>query len=603
MKLHSLMLAAIAWLGLTASAGLPVDADRACQQLVAVVQARHLVGAGKHGTYVCEHQPQASARFVFALRWRGDGLPEAGSNLVGYYQVDAITGSIHAWDLGEDKPGEALAPLQLNHRTSSHHPCSSTCRQQRPVPRTGDVNPNDLQRPYRKSAGSHPYRNPQGRFGPVVEPIRDPQGLPETVQGHQMSPALLPPIDWPALLRSAPYFSRALVDALHASGPEGFAPLVRAVYYFDLFDAQVSNGGVDQYFDNVAAHLDDADAVPGIIAANPVYAPVLPLIEEIHAIWNAVANAYCEEEDDDEDEEEDEDGDENDLLAPHAERMEAIATAFFALHHAIRQRLEEDIVRDPRRYFALAPVPGLRGCGVEHVALADGAQRLRFVDGFPVGPNIFENEDGGSDVVWFSPDRTLLQCETAGFGSERSRHWIHYPSQASSSWTTGENFMSGALQVVRNDRLALGLGHHGLHETFLANGQRESAALHWHGQELCSEHFYPDGSPQLRIAPHAGGKRWLRYWPSGALNTESIEDRDGRDRYLCCLDEHGADLAPGGTGRLVEMLSLDDGMRQWREGELAGGFLHGPVRRMISLPDGSGARETERTFYKNGRAQ
>jgi len=151
MKLHSLMLAAIAWLGLTASAGLPMDADRACQQLVAAVQARHLVGAGKHGTYVCEHQPQAFARFVFALRWRGDGLPEAGSNLVGYYQVDATTGSIHAWDLGEDQPGEALAPLQLNHRTSSHHPCSSTCRQQRPVPRTGDVNPNDLQRPYRKA--------------------------------------------------------------------------------------------------------------------------------------------------------------------------------------------------------------------------------------------------------------------------------------------------------------------------------------------------------------------------------------------------------------------------------------------------------------------
>lgn len=420
-----------------------------------------------------------------------------------------------------------------------------------------------------------------------------------------MTPALLPSIDWPALLRSAPHFSHSIVDALHTSGPDGFAPLVRAVYYFDLFDAQVSNGGVDQYFANVAAHLDDAGAVPGIIAANPVYAPLLPLIEEAHAIWNAVADAYCEE-DDDEDEE-DEDEDENDLLAPHAERMEAIATAFFAQHHAIRQRLEEDIVRDPHRYFALAPVPGLRGSGVEHVALADGAHRLRFVEGFPIGPNVFENGDGGCkngcDVVWFSPDRTLLQCETAGFGGERSRHWIHYPSQASSSWTTGEDFMSGAPQSVRNDRLALGLGQHGLHEYFSAEGRRESATLHWHGEELCSEHFYPDGAALLRCKRQGHGEHRLRYWPNGALNTESIEERDGRERYLRCLDPEGRDLAPNGTGRLHEMLSLDSAMRQWREGELVGGFLSGPLRRMASHPDGSQPRETERSFYKNGRAQ
>ncbi len=69
------------------------------------------------------------------------------------------------------------------------------------------------------------------------------------------------------------------------------------------------------------------------------------------------------------------------------------------------------------------------------------------------------------------------------------------------------------------------------------------------------------------------------------------------------LREHGADLAPGGTGRRVESLGLDADMRQWREGELAGGFLHGPMRRMACRPDGSGTRETECTFYKNGRSQ
>lgn len=417
----------------------------------------------------------------------------------------------------------------------------------------------------------------------------------------------LPATDWPALLRCAPHFSRAIVDALCESGPGDFAPHIRAVYWFDLFDAQVSNGGVDQYFDNVLAHLDDANGVPALIAANPVYAPALPLIEEAHAIWRAVAQVYpAHEEDGDEENDDEEDDDVWDayaeLLAPHEDRLKAIATEFFALHHALRQRLEQDIVRDPYRYFAIAAVPGLRGNGIEHVALADGAHHLRFDDGFPVGPNSFENDDGGCDVVWFSRDRTLLQCETAGWRGERIRHFIHHPSQSSSTWTSGFD-RDGKPQATRNDQIALGLGHHGLHETFDAAGQRSSASLHWHGEELCSEHFHPDGSAMLRIEPHASGKRWRRYWPDGALNTDCIEDRDGRMRYLCCLDEHGHDLAPGGTGRLYETLPPFGGNLQWLEGELAGGFLHGPLRRMACRPDGSGVRETERTFYRNGRAQ
>jgi len=131
MRLRGIVLAAVAWPGLAAPADLPIDADRACQQLVKAAQARQLAGPGRNGTYVCEHQPHATARFVIALRWRGDGLPPAGSNLVGYYQVDAATGSIHAWDLGEDQPGEALvspprtrpAPARQDHAdTPRHHP-------------------------------------------------------------------------------------------------------------------------------------------------------------------------------------------------------------------------------------------------------------------------------------------------------------------------------------------------------------------------------------------------------------------------------------------------------------------------------------------------
>lgn len=413
--------------------------------------------------------------------------------------------------------------------------------------------------------------------------------------------SLLPAIDWPTLLRRAPCFSAAIMDALCEADPEDFAPHVRAVYYFDLFDAQVSNGGVDQYFDNVAAHLPDAMQVPAIIAQNPLFASALPLIEEAHAIWHNVSAAHPEGTENDADEDENWEAYQG-LLAPHASRLEAIGEAFFAIHHAIRQDIEADIARDPHRYFAIEEVPGLLGVGVEHVVLTDGAYRLRFEDGFPVGPNMFEHDDGSCDVVWFSRDRTLLQAETPGFGSGRDRNWIHYPSQASGSWTFGFDYL-GEGRIVRNDRLSLGLGHHGLHEYFAADGRRESASLYWHGEELCSEHFYPDGTPLLRCKRQGQREHRMRFWPNGAINTESIEDRDGRERYLRCLDREGRDLAPNGTGRLEEMLSLDDGIARWLEGELVGGFLNGPVRRMVRRPDDSEPRETERNFFKNGRAQ
>lgn len=402
----------------------------------------------------------------------------------------------------------------------------------------------------------------------------------------------LPSIDWPSLLQKAPGFSAALVDVLCAGDASAYAPHVRAVYCFDLFDAQVSGGGVGQYFDNVASAMADFASMPELIAHNSVFAPVLPLIEEVHAIWHGIAADYLAA-----DEEDDPAQVRKAVLAPHAERLEAIATAFFAIHHAIRQRLEADIVQAPHRYFTISPIPGLRGKGVEHVVLEDGAHRLRFENGFPVGPNTLEHEDGSCDVVWFSRDRTLLHADMAGFAG-RMHQWIHYPSQASGRW-----IRSDLLGAGREELLALGLSRsrHGLCENYHADGRPERASLHWHGEELCSEFFYPDGSVLLRCRRRDEGELRLRYWPNGALNTECVRDREGRDRYLRCLDAQGRDLAPNGTGRLHEMLSLDGEARQWREGVLENGLLHGPVRRMASRSDGSRARETERTVYDKGR--
>lgn len=131
MKLSGLVLFASLWPGLAAAAGLPADAKRACQRLVAAAQARQLAGAGKCGQYVCERQQQASARFVFALRWRGEGLPAVGSNLIGYYRVDAASGDIHDWDLGEDQAGQALPAVpKVNSLRSSSGACADSCASQ-----------------------------------------------------------------------------------------------------------------------------------------------------------------------------------------------------------------------------------------------------------------------------------------------------------------------------------------------------------------------------------------------------------------------------------------------------------------------------------------
>lgn len=122
MKLRGIALAVGLWSGLAmpVAAGADAEADRACARLIEAARSGQGAGAGRRGDYVCERQHEASERFVFALRWRGDGLPAMGSNLVGYYLVDAANGDIHAWDLGEDRRGCAIG---IGSRLASQDEC------------------------------------------------------------------------------------------------------------------------------------------------------------------------------------------------------------------------------------------------------------------------------------------------------------------------------------------------------------------------------------------------------------------------------------------------------------------------------------------------
>lgn len=111
MNAWALVLITSLWPLLAAATGVATDAaaDRACARLVEVARQHQWADAGLRGEYHCERQEELPACFVFALRWRGEGVPEIGSNLVGYYQVDAASGEIHAWDLGEGRRTDAPA--------------------------------------------------------------------------------------------------------------------------------------------------------------------------------------------------------------------------------------------------------------------------------------------------------------------------------------------------------------------------------------------------------------------------------------------------------------------------------------------------------------
>ena len=122
MNARVIALAASLWTGLASPVVAAVDegAERACARLVDAARDRRWVAGDGRGEYLCVLQEDAAVRYVFALRWRGEGLPEIGSNLIGFYLVDVASGAIHAWDLGEDRRGEALPRFHAK-------PASSAC--------------------------------------------------------------------------------------------------------------------------------------------------------------------------------------------------------------------------------------------------------------------------------------------------------------------------------------------------------------------------------------------------------------------------------------------------------------------------------------------
>ncbi|MEO0815474.1 MAG: hypothetical protein AAFY60_21625, partial [Myxococcota bacterium] len=70
-----------------------------------------------------------------------------------------------------------------------------------------------------------------------------------------MSSNKRPETSWTEFLSNAPYFTGAIMGAIDDGELSRYNERVRAVFYYDIFDGEVSNGGVMQYFFNQAFHL------------------------------------------------------------------------------------------------------------------------------------------------------------------------------------------------------------------------------------------------------------------------------------------------------------------------------------------------------------
>lgn len=396
-----------------------------------------------------------------------------------------------------------------------------------------------------------------------------------------MTSKKLPAISWPQFLLSAPYFTSALSDSVSGSFSD-LPALPRAVLYWDLFDAEISNGGVAQYFYNQALSLPGFDQVPEFVAAHPVLNQYRHFVDEVHKAWYDVSEQVHAAEDEGDWPEE--------LFKSLKPKFEALETAFFAINHDISQVLNAYLLGDPHAYFDIAPLDDVTANGLAWIECRGKGFRgkLRFVDGFPVGPNVFERgNNGGCDVVWFSRDRQIMVCERVGEGGKaRNRDTIHYPS-----FRTHQMRFNGVGLESQSDGRSFWYKE-GLHESYHDNGCIKSSKLYAAGNELVMEYFHKSGQLMMRTEQHEGQQCCVRYWPNGQINTRSTKEDAHEERYQQCFAEDGTDLAPNGNGTLRQTIS-DGG---WCEGRLVDGLLEGEVT--CHKKDGS---LDGKAFFKRGR--
>jgi hypothetical protein len=391
-----------------------------------------------------------------------------------------------------------------------------------------------------------------------------------------------PKLRWGQFLDAAPYFMEALWQEDDALGEE-WSPLVRAVAFYDVFRGEVENGGVSQYLFNRASSLPYFAEAPEIVRHHPLLGEVSALMAEIHG---------------------------NEVLIRHFVQAQRDLTAASIEYARTRQggtdpityeekyqtytrefdrraapaiaaaftRLQYDIVRHPNSYFDL-PAIG-RGVKARKEKSATGLWRLRFVDGFPIGPNIQDDEFGGR-FLRFTSTRSHLEFDQPRLGSHEpdlGRTWIDLQTGVSCTRT----FKDGRLTVVDSK---LCMDDHGLQEYYEDNGRPTYSGVGLNGMRVEMHRRDLKGSPFTVTLPGPNGEIVRRYFGNGQLNTERLILEEFPFPYTRCLDEAGNELAPGGTGQFREVWGFDERGPRWREGALVNGLLEGELRYFH--PDGA----------------
>jgi hypothetical protein len=371
-----------------------------------------------------------------------------------------------------------------------------------------------------------------------------------------------PQLTWIQFLSAAPYFTSLLGDALaEKTDLRQLEPNYRAALYFDVFSGEVSDGGITQYFFNRALTLPDFDLVPQIIAANPLFASVQPVVEAAYAAWSDCREQVLEAIEQDDWPEA--------LFNQYSAQFEPLQTEFYARQHEVAQRFCHALILNPDHYFEMQPIEGVPAKGQAYIHLQNNTKHLRFKNGFPIGPNLFDTRDGFCKTVSFDDARNTLQC-----CDESISYFIHYPSQRSIT----KRFNDGILEKISTQ---ISFWHDdGLAEAYRSTGQIEYAALSRDHEEIGTHYFYPNGQLSLKLEKVSEGQMFTRFWPNGKKNAQYVEDKNLVTRYSWCFDEQGNDLAPDGTGKLLMIYDENTmGERTWAEGVIDRGRLIGQLKR------------------------
>lgn len=259
-------------------------------------------------------------------------------------------------------------------------------------------------------------------------------------------------IDWADFVESAPY----LTSAGHRDDKDfpDYIPAMAALHLLDYLHAHAdAEGLVYMARDGLMDRLD-IEPVLCLMESMEVFGEVAPILRRIVDEWSRLL-------------EEKQPGwreageIEVDALYEAADAFDEwqafasdnLCREFMLAADRARLKLCAMIADDPQGYFDIDTPSGLTGKGVEIIEMngRQGRWRLRFMDGFPVGPNLCERDDGDCLLQRFSADRRMMDYEREVSEDEirRVMQWIDLRSGLGAE---RHQRADGSLEMVRGRR-------------------------------------------------------------------------------------------------------------------------------------------------------